>query len=131
MGTIIYDARRIKAYERMQELAQFTGRDAAFIEELWRELVLDGNLMKEFVYYLDHHTLLDEMKCEGYGLTDLYFWLLQRDNLMQDYGKNNADCNKEGLVLDAFWMMTEMKKDPQKYVKILNSEMGMGMDWMS
>lgn len=130
MNTIIYDARRIKAYERMQELAQFTGRDAAFIEELWRELVLDGNLMKEFVYYLDHHTLLDEMKCEGYGLTDLYFWLLQRDNLMQDYGKNNADCNKEGLVLDAFWMMTEMKKDPQKYVKILNNEMGMGMDWM-
>lgn len=126
MNTIIYDARRIKAYEKIQELGVYASKDEMFIEQLWKELVSDGDLMKEFTYYLDHHALLDEMKCEGYALTDLYVWLLQRYNLMQDYGKNNADCNKEALVLDTFGMMAAMKKNPQEYVKRLNS--GLGMD---
>lgn len=125
MNTIIYDARRIKAYEKIKELGVCAGKDERFIEQLWRELVSDGALMKEFTYYLDHHGLLDEMKCEGYALTDLYVWLLQRYNLMQDYGKNNADCNKEALVLDTFVMMAEMKKNPQEYIKRLNNDLGM------
>lgn len=128
MNTIIYDARRIRAYERIQELGRYTGRDAEFIEKLWKALVSDGALMKEFVYYLDNHTLLDELKCRGYGLTDLYVWLLERYNLMQDYGKNTAACNKEAMVLDTFWMMAQMQKDPDTYIKRLNG--GLGMDWM-
>lgn len=128
MNTIIYDARRIKAYERMQELGEYTGKDKEFIEKLWKALILDGDLMREFVYYLDNHTLSDELKCRGYGLTDLYVWLLERHNLMQDYGKNGAACNKEALVLDTFWMMVEMQKDPDTYVKRLNG--GLGMDRM-
>ena len=94
MNTIIYDARRVKALGRLQELAAYTGREEAFVESLWKELVADGDFMKEFVYYLDNHTFLDELKCEGYGLTDLYVWMLERYNLMQDYGKNGPDCDK-------------------------------------
>lgn len=128
MNTIIYDARRIKAYEKLQELGTYTGKAGSFIEELWKALLSDGDLMKEFIYYLDHHTLLDEMKCQGYGLTDLYVWLLERYNLMQDYGKNGSECNKEALVLDTFWAMAEMKKDPETYIRRLNE--GLGMDWL-
>lgn len=128
MNTIIYDARRIKAYEKLQELGTYTGKDSSFIEELWKALLSDGDLMKEFIYYLDHHMLLDEMKCRGYGLTDLYVWLLERYNLMQDYGKNGSECNKEAMVLDTFWAMVEMKKDPETYIRRLND--GLGMDWL-
>lgn len=126
MGAIIYDARRIKAYERIRELGEYAGKDQTVIDALWKELVLDGELMKEFIYYLDYHTFLDEVKCRGNGLTDLYVWLLKRYNLMQDSGKNGADCNKEALVLDAFSMMVDMKKNPEAYTKRLND--GLGMD---
>lgn len=128
MNTIIYDARRIKAYGKLQELGTYAEKDSLFIETLWRELLSDGELMVEFIYYLDHHCLLDAMKCEGYGLTDLYVWLLGQYNLMQDYGKNMADCNKEAMVLDTFYEMAEMKRNPAPYVQRLQG--GMGMDRM-
>ena len=67
MGGIIYDARRIKAYEYMQGLGAMTGKPQDFIDSLWKEIVMDGDLMKEFAYYLDHHTFLNEFKVNGYG----------------------------------------------------------------
>ena len=119
MGTIILDARKIKAYERLCELAEYVGREAGFVEELWKALLEDDELMKEFVYYLDHHALLDEMKCSGYGIMDIYVWMIERFNLMMDYGKNGQECNKDALVLDAFLKMAQMKKDPDAWVKRL------------
>ena len=37
-------------------------------------------------------------------------------------------CNKESLVLDAFTMMADMKKAPEKYLNKLSDAMGQGMD---
>ena len=119
MGTIILDARRIKAYERLRELAECVGRDETFVEKLWKFLVEDDAFMKEFVYYLDHHALLDEMKCCGYGIMDIYVWMIEHFNLMMDYGKNGQECNKDALVLDAFLELARMKKDPDVWVKRL------------
>ena len=126
MGTIIYDARRLKAYGRLEELAALVGRDESYVKELWMGLVEDDELMKEFAYFLDNYTLLDEMKCCGYGLTDIYVWLIERFNLMMDYGKNGQECNKDALVLDTFLTMAEMKKNPEEYVRRL--ERGEHMD---
>lgn len=124
-GTIIYDSRRIKAFELLQELNKSIGKEQSFIDDLWQGLILNEELMKEFMYYLDHHALLDEVRCEGYGLTDLYFWRMSQYNLYQDLGKNPAECNKEAMVLEAFSAMLEMKKAPDKYIQKLSSDMGM------
>lgn len=126
MSTIIYDARRVKGYECFKELCVYAGKEETFMESLWKEMVADGELMQEFAYYVDNQTLLDQIKCEGYGLTDLYVWQVERYNLMQDYGKNGAECNKVAMVLDSLYMMAQMKKNPEEYVKRLNS--GLGMD---
>lgn len=126
MSGILYDNRRIKAFEGLQALGEYTGKDSEWIEALWQELVLDAGLMKEFMYYLDNHTLLDEVKCEGYSLTDLYVWQMDRYNLIREVGKNTHMCNKEAMVLGAFKTMADMKKDPARYVKRLTS--GEGMD---
>lgn len=128
MGTIIYDARRIKAYEGMQELGKISGKSQTYIDELWKNIVTNGDLMKEYIYYLEHHTFLDELHVEGYGLTDIYMWLIHRYNIMQDYGKNGEDCNKEAVVLDAFCYMIKLREDPLKYVKLLENGFGQGMD---
>lgn len=126
MNGVIYDARRIKAYEGMKKLGSYAGKSEEFISKLWEALVLDEGMMKEWMYYLDHHTLLDEVVCEGYSLADIYVWQMKHYNLVQDIGKNTADCNKEALVLDTFAAMLFMKKEPELYKKRL--EEGRGMD---
>ena len=70
MSGIIYDNRRVKAYEGLKALGEYTQKSEEWVDSLWEELVLDAALMKEFMYYIDNHKLLDEIKCEGYGLTD-------------------------------------------------------------
>lgn len=126
MNGILYDARRIKAYEGMQKLSEYAGKSEEFTAKLWESLLLDKDMMQEWMYYLDHHILLDKVVCEGYSLTDLYVWQMKRYNLMQDTGKNTPDCNKEAMVLDAFAAMFCMKKEPALYKKRL--EQGQGMD---
>lgn len=124
--SIVYDARRIKAYEGLLALGEYAGKDLEWLGTLWTELVSDSGLMKEFMYYLDHHTFLDETKCSGYGLTDLYVWQMDRYNLIRDIGKNTSTCNKEAMVLNAFKTMIDMQKEPEAYLKRLTA--GIGMD---
>lgn len=126
MSGILYDARKIMAYEGMKHLGEYAGKSEDFVESLWAELVLDEELMREFMYYLDHHTLLDQAKCRGYALTDLYVWQMDRYNLVREIGKNTAGCNKEAMVLNAFRTMIDMKRDPDSYVEKLTR--GTGMD---
>lgn len=123
---IIYDARRIHAFEGMFALGEYAGKDKEWVQSLWEDIVQDEELLAEWMYYLDHHTLLDEMKCRGYALTDLYVWQMDRYNLIRDIGKNTVCCNKEAMVLNAFWTMIEMKKNPDDYLKRLTD--GRGMD---
>lgn len=125
MGSIIYDARRIKAYSRLQELGEYAEKSSDYIDSLWQGLLQDDMLMKEFMYYLDNHSLLDEIRCEGYGLTDLYVWHIGLYNLYREIGKNPEECNKEGVVLDSFMTMIEMKKNPEEYVRRLSTDPGM------
>lgn len=126
MSGILYDARRVKSYEGFLALGEYAGKDSKWLDALWKELVLDNDLMKEFMYYLDHHTFLDELKCRGYGLTDLYVWQMDRYNLVRDVGKNTSVCNKEAMVLNAFQTMLDMQKEPDVYLRRLTA--GIGMD---
>lgn len=126
MSGIVYDARRVKAYEGLMALGEYAGKKTEWLEELWKGFVFDEALMKEFMFYLDHHTFSDEDTCRGYGLTDLYVWQMDRYNLIRDIGKNTSVCNKEAMVLNAFMTMLQMKKDPDTYVRRLTT--GEGMD---
>ncbi len=125
-GGIVYDARRIRAYEGLQALGEYAGKEASWLDALWAGIVSDEALLREFMYYLDHHGFLDALKCEGYALTDLYVWQMDRYNLVREIGKNTECCNKEAMVLNAFYAMYLMQKDPAVYVKRLTS--GEGMD---
>ena len=125
---IILDARRVKAYECFTQLGEYAGKEEAYLENLWLELVSDDELMGAFMYYLDHHSLSDAVACRGYDLTDLYFYNMRQYEMGQDIGKNYADCNKEGLVLDTFLLMAKFRREPEKYLSKL--EGGPGMDRM-
>lgn len=126
MNGIIYDARRVMAYEALLELGKYAGKEIVWLDELWKGLLEDSDQMTEFMYYLDHHTFLDNDKCCGYGLCDLYVWQMDRYNLVREIGKNTVSCNKETMVLNAFLTMQKLKADPQIWLKRITS--GEGMD---
>ena len=126
MAGILYDARKIKAYEGMLALGELAGEDKAWCDALWEEIIFDAELMDELVFYLENHSIMDKIKCEGYGLTDLYIWQMNRYNIIGDTGKNTAACNKERMGLHAFYDMAAMKKNPAVYVKRMT--LGRGMD---
>ena len=123
---ILLDTRRLQAYERLQQTGRAVGLEEERLDGLWGEFITDEDLMAAFIYYLDHHTLYDGIRCEGYGLTDLYFYNMRRTEMRQDIGKNYGDSDKDRLALETFEMMAEMKKDPEKFVRML--ERGLGMD---
>ena len=126
---ILYDARKLKAMEFLGKLCEYAGKDSDFTQKLWTELLGDDGLYKEFVYYADNHTFLDEMKISGYSMSDLYVWQMDRYNIVRELGKNPTACNKETLVLNAFLEMANMKRDPAEYVKRIES--GKGNDRLS
>ena len=121
---ILYDARKIKALEFLTQLCEYAGKDDVFAQELWTEFLSDGDLYEEFVYYADNHTFCDEMKISGYSMSDLYVWQMDRYNIVRELGKNPTACNKETLVLNAFREMANMKRDPEEYVKRIESGKG-------
>ena len=126
MSGIFYDARKIKIYEAVKELCGIAGESEAWTNGLWGELLTDRELMEEMVYYLEHHTFLDQLKVGGYGLCDLYVWQMNRYNLIKDTGKNPRTCNKEKMAMQAFRTMAELLADPEKNLKKL--EYGQGTD---
>ena len=126
MAGIVYDARRIKAYEGLRILGEIADETKEWCDTLWEELVFCPELLEELVFYLEHRCLMDKVRCEGYGLTDLYIWQMNRYNLIGDSGKTTDACNKDRMVLHAFRDMVEMKRNPAAYVRKLT--MGRGMD---
>ena len=123
---ILYDARKLKAMEFLNDLCKYAGKGDDFANSLWTEFLNDEELYREFVYYADNHTFLDEMKISGYSMSDLYVWQMDRYNIVRELGKNPTACNKETLVLNAFMEMSNMKRDPETYV--LRIESGKGND---
>ncbi len=121
---ILYDARKLKAMEFLYKLCEYALKEQGFADELWTRLINEGALYDEFVYYADNHTFLDRLKIRGYGMSDIYVWQMDKYNLVRELGKNPEACNKESLVLNAFMEFSNMIKDPDEYVKRIESGKG-------
>lgn len=126
MSHIICATEKMKVYESLQTLCEYAGKSPKWRDELWFMILTDYELYGEFLYYLEHHGFADRMKTAGYSLTDCYVWQMEQYNLLNDSGKNTANCNKEALVLQAFKTMAQMKKDPDGYRRKMSA--GKGMD---
>ena len=126
MAGIVYDARRIKAYEGLLAVGEIAGQPKEWCDMLWGEIIVAPELLEELIYYLEHHCLTEHVKCCGYSMIDLYVWQMNRYNIIGDSGKNTDTCNKDRMVLKAFYDMAQMKKSPDEYIKKLT--LGRGMD---
>lgn len=126
MSDIILTTTKFKVYEYMKNWCEFCNFDRIYTDSLWADIVTDEKLYNELVYYLENHTFLDKFKIGGYSLSDLFVFQMSKYNLISDLGKNPPECNKERMVVKSFKMMTQMKDDPETYLKRL--EEGKGND---
>lgn len=122
---ILFDQTKLKVYDGLTRLCEYAGRTQEWQQDLWNAFLVNRELYDAFVYYLNRHTLPETPKCEGYSLADCYVWQMEQDNLYRDTGKNTAQCNKEDMVLRAFWMMAGMLRQPEVFVKKLRDWKGM------
>ncbi len=126
MTGIIFDSTKVKVYENLSALCNFAGESPEWCDALWQEILADGGLYEELLYFMRSHTLCDRVSCCGYTLTDLFVWQMDKYNLLHDTGKNTAECRKVDMVLRAFDTMARMKKDPETYLRRFGQ--GRGMD---
>ena len=126
MSNIIIETSRIKVCQYLYDLCDYCGYEREWTDSLWQDIILDSRLYEELVYYLSNHTLMDKICVEGYSLTDLYFFQMNKYTLLTEIGKNPVECNKDRMVLNAFNMMAGMLKNPEKYIRLI--EEGKGED---
>ena len=126
MTNIILCTGKLKVYEDLKYLCEFAGKDQKFLDSLWEAMNSCDELYQEFAYYIDNHSLKDQMNVSGYYLTDLYIHMIENYNLLNDTGKNTSRCNKEAMVLESFMGMSKLMANPEEYIKKLQE--GRGMD---
>ena len=83
---------------------------------LWKKLLEYNGLYEEFVYYLEHHEFCGGLSFGGYSLIDLYVRQMEHYNLIHDIGKNTGNCNKEDMVLRAFYTMAAFFENPAYFL---------------
>ncbi len=126
MQGILYDATKVKVCQAFYDICNYAELPAQWSDELWMDILSRKPIYKELIYYIEHHTFLDELKVCGYSLCDLYVWQMNRYNLIKDTGKNSRTCNKEKMAMQAFRTMVDLMDDPKEYRERL--EEGQGTD---
>lgn len=126
MQGILYDATKVKVCQAFYDICNYAELPAQWSDELWMDILSRKPIYKELIYYIEHHTFLDELKVCGYSLCDLYVWQMNRYNLIKDTGKNSRTYNKEKMAMQAFRTMVDLMDDPKEYRKRL--EEGQGTD---
>lgn len=127
MSDIIINTTSLKAFDALSTMSQLYGKEEGYADRLWQCMLDNNELMEEFIYYLEHGMILDKMKVSGYSLTDLYVFEIENFNLLiTNLGKNSNDCNKDLMVLNTFYRMSELIENPEAMIRKLNE--GRGMD---
>lgn len=122
---ILFDGRKMAAYELTGSLCKDYGFEVSFAETLWDGLLRLPLLYDEFVHYMQTGELTGLYLCEGVSMYDLYFYHLRRYNVTHDLGRNMPDCDKERLVFQAFHTMVLLTDDPVTYLARLSAAQGM------
>lgn len=127
MNQIIYDARKVKAYECISKLCSYTGHTKEWTDDFWTMLRCSPPVYDELVYYLDHGDFLCRYKVGGCSIIDIFIWQMREFNIRTDRGKNGTECDKLDTVLLAFHTMLEMEKEPELYQKRMGMDKGMDL----
>ena len=114
--------------ETIRNWIQALGTDAAesgeFLDALTEAVWEEPEAVREFAYYMETGNFLCEMKVDGYTVIDVMVWQIDHFKAEMDRGKYGMRDNGSKMVLRAFDTFLKMRKHPEKYKGLMQSETG-------
>lgn len=107
-----------------EELCKCAGADEAFCQDFWDRLCRDKEILEEFVYYLVYQDFLYQVKIQGYGLVDLMIFQIDHFKATMDQDVADMRHNKDKMLLMAFNSLLLMRKNPEPFVEMIQSQTG-------
>ncbi|MCM1174804.1 MAG: hypothetical protein NC341_07095 [Blautia sp.] len=107
-----------------EALCFYAGEDRAFLEQFWSALTESAPVYREFVHYLENRDFLCEYRISGYTVIDIMVWQMDHFKAGMDRGHDDMKNNADKMLLMAFDTMLKMEKQPEKYVRLMQTETG-------
>lgn len=115
---------REAARQWAEALCYYGGENAEFLEQFWSALLSSEAVYHEFVYYMENNNFLCQYKVAGYTVVDIMVWQMDHFKAQMDRGHYDMKQNGDKMLLMAFDTMLKMEKQPEKYVRLMQSETG-------
>lgn len=117
-----YDKETIEEWVR--KLGADALEDEEFLAALAGAVVEEPEAAEELAYYMRTGDFLCKMKVDGYTVIDIMVWQIDHFKAEMDRGKYDMKNNGSKMVLHAFATLLKMKKEPDKYKGLMQSETG-------
>ena len=120
----VNDALQTRAFSWAMELCKFAKMSNEFLADFWNRLMDDPDVYQEFTYYLEHEDYLCTAKAEGYTVVDILIWQMDRFKMELDMDKSDMKQNGDKMLLMAFDTFLKMRKEPDFYVRAMQTDTG-------
>lgn len=112
------------AYQFTKALCYYAGKDEEFQEKFWKRLCGEEDILEEFCYYMENQTFACKVKIEGYTVIDIMVWQIDHFKAELDRGDSGMGNNGDQMLLMAFDTFMKMRKEPERYVRLMRDETG-------
>lgn len=119
MADIYYDDHMLGIFGMIANYCYGKGFDKEWVNHFWEGLNEQPLLYKEFIHFFDTGEVLGEYQLEGFTTLDTFVWVMERESVIYDKGRSGQTCDKDEMILRAFYCMIELYHDPTRWRRIL------------
>ncbi|MDO4188480.1 MAG: hypothetical protein Q4D29_05760 [Lachnospiraceae bacterium] len=112
----------------IDEMTEAAGLDKEFADEFFRSIINDEPVLNEFITYLKTQKFIGTEKVAGYSIVDILVFQMDHFKAFLDRDTEGTTKNECQMILKAFDTFMKMKKDPEKYVRLMGEESGSDYD---
>lgn len=113
-----------KLYDYAKQLCIEANEEEGVLEVFWEAVSSHDEVLQEFSYYMEHHDFAEKLNVKGITVADILIWQIDRFKAALDEGKFALKYNGPHMVLGAFYTMTDVVDNPDKYLARFSSESG-------
>lgn len=112
----------------IMEMSEAAGLDEAFADEFFKNIINDKSVLNEFITYLTTQKFVGTEKVAGYSVVDILVFQMDHFKAFLDRDTEGTTKNECQMILKAFDTFMKMKKDPEKYIRLMTEESGSDYD---
>lgn len=118
------DREREAAWRFAADLCRLADQDAVFLEQFWTSLRREEEILEEFCYYAENRQFACKASVRGCTVIDIMVWQIDHFKAQLDRGEPGMRDNGGKMLLLAFDTMLKMKREPERYLRMMQQETG-------